>query len=867
MEPPLTCIDHSDLLHAYTTDPADTAPVFSALAWSLAWTACELHDRVVRVQRGDVVAVALPLCPDLVLACLALFRLCAVVPNGVRVWVLAPADAGDASAVDFATNGPLLALKDSGSGLSQSVWSQAVAYLVQTSGTTRFSPTHRTSVAVPRASFSAHLDEFRSAWPSSASTVVALATVPTFDPHLIELFHAVTTGRPFVLARTLREAVSAGCTLLSTTPSRLFLELTPETVAAVLRGTTSVTHLYLGGEGFPYARLVRLVPHAEWAIAVGNLYGTTECSVWGSLHFLQPALADVYAAHGVPVTPPLARTELRVEDGQVVLGGPRRACFVNGVLTEWDRTGDAALELDGHIIVSGRLGRQIKRWGHRVQLEAIEAVASRVPGAGHACALQLDDGDLVLVVAPPTVLLDDIRHAFAAAGLPRASYPDRIVHYAAAPALPLTPNGKVDARAVRNWVSSLPRTTTTVSPTRAARDALDRVLGGADWRPDDYFVRAGGSSVGAMQVLQRVVTAAETNPAGADEVRTRLFRVLMHEPVAAFLDASPLSAAAATSPPSSSPSDLATRPSPRLAFTSPPLRVCDLGKCVDAPAALCPLTRRAFLGSHAGQWCTLDPLSPHTSLLTYSLPPHPYRPGHPVRIEAGLTPYGADAVLIATSAGELHCVDWRTGVVEWTHALGREPVKSAPVADAVAASTSGTLACLVPGSRTPKWTTDAGAPVFATPAFDAAARELVVASVNSLLVLDAATGSMRRRTDLTHPVFSAPVLLPRDRFAHGTHGGEVHVRSRLTLEVVARIRAPSAVFGRVAVVGEEMVVFACTDGSVCLARTDTGEVTDVVVLPGQVFSAPAAVGGKMVVVGCRDDGVYALEVGGGGDVS
>ena len=115
----------------------------------------------------------------------------------------------------------------------------------------------------------------------------------------------------------------------------------------------------------------------------------------------------------------------------------------------WYRTGDLVRELPtGDLVFLGRIDHQVKVRGHRVELEAVEAVIADHPRVD-ACAVVVDrhhDGDdvLVAVIDPhpddaTTHELFDRLHAT----LPRYAVPHRIVGLSP---IPRTGTGKVDRR-------------------------------------------------------------------------------------------------------------------------------------------------------------------------------------------------------------------------------------------------------------------------------------------------------------------------------------------------------------------------------------------------------------------------------------
>lgn len=138
--------------------------------------------------------------------------------------------------------------------------------------------------------------------------------------------------------------------------------------AATLR---SFDALLIGGQSTPQALRERA---AALGARIRLTYGSSET-----------AGGCVY--DGVP----LQGVQVRVDDGQVLLGGPTLAvgyldsdgalddersalAFVTDGGRRWYRTGDSGVLVDGRLSVTGRLDRVLVSGGEKVSLDALEAV-------------------------------------------------------------------------------------------------------------------------------------------------------------------------------------------------------------------------------------------------------------------------------------------------------------------------------------------------------------------------------------------------------------------------------------------------------------------------------------------------------------
>ncbi|MFF5129274.1 amino acid adenylation domain-containing protein [Streptomyces syringium] len=369
------------------------------------------------------------------------------------------------------------------------------------------------------------------------------------DASTIEIWSALLGGAELVLVD--REV------LLSPTALEQVLLEHQVTVAYL---TTSVFHLIArtrpetlrtlryasaGGEALD-ADLVRKVRAVCPETVLANLYGPTENSVVSTAHVIEDLPADAVT---VPVGRAVAYASAHVvrqdgtlaapgEEGELWVGGdglalgyvddPGRTAerFVEAPFPTTDfpttgfpaadtpppgrfyRTGDRAVRnTDGLLECLGRMDRQIKLRGHRVELEEVEARLRAHPAIAEA-AVELvrhreGDGHLIAhvtgAVAGAPVPVDSVRRDLAA-WLPAAAVPARLLEY---DRLPVAATGKVDRRGlVRPHESPAPA---------AAGGPLEAVAG--IWeltlriRPaaDDSFFGLGGDSLLAAQVVTRTL--------------------------------------------------------------------------------------------------------------------------------------------------------------------------------------------------------------------------------------------------------------------------------------------------------------------------------------------------------------------------
>ena len=267
-----------------------------------------------------------------------------------------------------------------------------------------------------------------------------------------------------------------------------------------------------------------------------NGYGPTENTTFTCCHRLSAALAPA-AADGAPDAPvpigrPIAGTFVEVWDrhgervpvgvaGELMAGGEGLASgylgrpeltaerFVPAPGGRLYRTGDLVRWLaDGTLELLGRLDRQVKVRGFRVEPGEIEAALLEQPGLAAAAVIMREDSPgerrlvAYLVPAIPDLQHDAVRAALRAR-LPAYMVPAALVSLAA---LPLTPAGKVDRRA-------LPAPSTTSPPGEAVPQGPVAELVAGIWSQllqrqavgaDEDFFALGGHSLLAMRVMARL---------------------------------------------------------------------------------------------------------------------------------------------------------------------------------------------------------------------------------------------------------------------------------------------------------------------------------------------------------------------------
>ncbi|MEV8510702.1 amino acid adenylation domain-containing protein [Dactylosporangium sp. NPDC051484] len=443
--------------------------------------------------------------------------------SAARAERIAPAAGIGWAAADAAGEGPATAAPGRAAG--------GLAYLIQTSGTTGAPKT----IGVPLSALESYLagilpvlgglERLRGRRIGVVTTLAADLGYTTVFAGLLAGAQLHLVPRPVAqdpaafAAYQRRHRLDA----YKTTPSHLRALL-----AADPSGDFLPTELLVcGGEAFT-PDLVEGLVRAGARCRVVNHYGPAETCIGVAAG----AVALAPRAGGepaLPVGPALHEVRLRVVDehlrdvpagtsGEILIAGPQLSWGYLGAPEQTAerfvadpgghgrrayRTGDRGLLTEhGELVVLGRIDRQRKVRGHRVEPAGVEAALRRLPGVRDAAADVRPVGDLgdtlVAWVAADGVSAAELQ-ARLAERLPAHEVPSRILVRAA---LPRTVNGKVDTAALALDQDQ-------GSDAGSAR--IDRlggvfaaVLGSAPVDPDADLFGLGLHSLAAVRAVARV---------------------------------------------------------------------------------------------------------------------------------------------------------------------------------------------------------------------------------------------------------------------------------------------------------------------------------------------------------------------------
>uniref|UniRef100_A0A3B4X5G9 Aminoadipate-semialdehyde dehydrogenase n=1 Tax=Seriola lalandi dorsalis TaxID=1841481 RepID=A0A3B4X5G9_SERLL len=415
--------------------------------------------------------------------------------------------------------------KDSGS------WD--LAYVLHTSGTTGLPKI----VRVPHKCILPNILHLRSLFQVSARDVVFLASPLTFDPSVVDIFLALSSGAQLLMVPSMiKKTPSRLAQLLFRDHETTVLQVTPTLLSRfghrllkqeVLSPGSSLRVLALGGEACPSPAVLRSWRHEDNKTHIYNIYGITEVSCWACCCRVPQSLA----ASSVPLGTPLMDTLVEVRDehgcvvtegeGQVFIGGEDRVCLLDEeqavVPGTMRASGDWVNVKDAQLYYLGRRDRLIKRHGKRVNLDGVQQLIVSLPQV-EACAVGLSGGSrlLAFVVASTSgdqtaaSPLTSVQQCEGKSPSGLGHVPDTLVLI---PALSLTRHGKVDMEALmRIYHRQRHRAESSqgdVSQLKQTLQSLWQALGFAEAVTIDEesnFLLSGGDSLKALHLCEDILS-------------------------------------------------------------------------------------------------------------------------------------------------------------------------------------------------------------------------------------------------------------------------------------------------------------------------------------------------------------------------
>lgn len=359
-----------------------------------------------------------------------------------------------------------------------------LAYIIYTSGSTG----KPKGVAIDRNALANRVIALAQSFKLGTGSRILQSVSPSFDAAAEEIFPTLISGATLVLHPTPLMLTAteflAVCEQLRISvlhlPVAYWHYLMQEVQAKEQASLDMIELLIVGGESPDPAHVrlwSQLVRHPSRLI---NCYGPTEATITATLYSLEFTQIPYDTSNHLPIGRPLANTEVYVLDsslhlvpigvvGELYIGG---ISLARGYLNQPDltakrfvphpwskvpgarlyKTGDLVrYRSDGNLEFLGRIDRQIKLRGVRIELREIEAILRQHAEVHDAIVIARKDAtgetDLVayLVTSERSQRIIEEMRTLGKTYLPVAMQP---VVFVLLDALPYTPNGKIDHSAL-----------------------------------------------------------------------------------------------------------------------------------------------------------------------------------------------------------------------------------------------------------------------------------------------------------------------------------------------------------------------------------------------------------------------------------
>lgn len=405
---------------------------------------------------------------------------------------------------------------------------EQLAYLMWTSG----SSGRPKGVAVSRGALGRFLFAMRSVIELGPGQRWLSITALGFDISLLELFYPICVGASCVMAdsTTAQDGVALARILAH---ERIDVcQATPSSWQMMLDAGCVAPHLFAlcGGEALAATLAQSLASKVRRLV---NVYGPTEATIWASAAQLDHPTSKIPVGHplaGVAIDAVDGHGQFKVGRGELVIGGctlargywgsPRQTALAfrpdpNRRGGRRYHTGDLGYrDLGGALHCLGRLDRQVKIRGHRIDLLGVESAMLQAGMAiKEAAALLVElpgQGPVLLGAYTAQERLDPARlRAAVRQQLPAAAVP---VHWVQLDRFPKNDRNKRDDRALAKQVA--PRIRSSVSEIRHQDGALASLatqvwieaLGQGGAVDDDFFAQ-GGHSLIALRMSAKLEPA------------------------------------------------------------------------------------------------------------------------------------------------------------------------------------------------------------------------------------------------------------------------------------------------------------------------------------------------------------------------
>ncbi|KAF4526249.1 hypothetical protein B566_EDAN001934 [Ephemera danica] len=375
----------------------------------------------------------------------------------------------------------------------------------------------------------------------SSADIVMQSAPATFDPSVVELFLAISSGATLLMVpHSVKQSPTLLAKALLTNPTPTVIQATPSLIrslgpkvlkTSLLGDASTLRVLAFGGEPCPSLNTLSSWRGAANHTRLFNLYGVTEVSCWSTCHEITLS-EEPQQQNLVPLGEPFPYTRLQVRDkasdlvscgeGELHISNGERMCTAESQVTDkhgvrWCATGDLVRKVeDGTLYYLGRCSdaRQLKRWGRKVSLQELESTAMKCPHVQACHAVSNISSSLQLVIFVTSSETDPSKgiRTFLRRHLPSFAQPDAVI---CVPQFPLTHHGKIDNNALRilagKWdvPHMYPKNETDIKDAVRAVWQSTLLLEETQVEDDALFLASGGDSALAALVAAELLRVFE----------------------------------------------------------------------------------------------------------------------------------------------------------------------------------------------------------------------------------------------------------------------------------------------------------------------------------------------------------------------
>ncbi|PIE22242.1 MAG: non-ribosomal peptide synthetase [Planctomycetota bacterium] len=523
----------------------------------------------VGIQPGDIVGVATPRSPQLLVSITAIHLAGAAhlpldpsfPPSRLRFMLedsrtVAIVD-GDELSEEALTEG-IVCIASSATATPvelPEIAAEQVAFLIYTSGSTGTPK----GVRIPHRALDNLLRSIGKRPGLRPDDALLAITTISFDISMHELLGPLVNGARLVVATSVEAEDPAALDRLLREHEITVLQSTPATWRMLLdfgwTGNSSLRALCTG-ERLPESLAADLLPRVA---SLWNLYGPTETTIWSTV--AEVSEAETAARVGTPID----QTQILILDkagnslpagfpGEICISGAGLALgyhnraqltaerFVDHLVHgRYYRTGDLGrLRPDGSLEYLGRSDDQVKLRGYRIELGEIESMLLSHPDVAEAAVVvagdQAQGQRLVAHIAASKDLSSDEIIQHLKVSLPRYMLPHEVVQR---DRLPRLPNGKLDRNTLRS-ASSTPVVDLNAGGDAAAlsdeaqlvAELMGKLLGTGPLGANVDFFAAGGHSLLAARLvteLNRAMNSSLTMRSVFESPTPQALSLTLHE--------------------------------------------------------------------------------------------------------------------------------------------------------------------------------------------------------------------------------------------------------------------------------------------------------------------------------------------------